>query len=228
MKIQNVNVTAQIVAYIRERIETGEWAVGRKIPSETQLVDGLGVSRASVRSAIQYFIGLGVLQSYQGKGTFLVDNRVDSDPDASGKITAEDCRDIYKVLEFRRMLEPAVCRIAVQRSGPDVYEALELCLEAMRHCHLSNNSAQFVQADLQFHETICHASENPLAIKSLCRVFQETLRNHEQMNALFGDESGIRCHTAILEAFRAGDAEGASERMAEHLDEALARVRDML
>ena len=227
MQIQNPGVTSQIVDYIRLQIESGAWSVGERIPSEPQLVKELGVSRASVRSALQYFIGLGVLRSHQGKGTFLVDDALDDDA-AQGKITAEDCRDICKVLEFRQMLEPNVCRMAVQRAGRDVIEALEICLDSMRQSHDTGNSPAFVQADLQFHETICHASENPLAIKSLCRVFQENLRNHEQMNELFGDDSGIRYHTAILNAFRAGDADGAAKLMSEHLLEALDRLRNMM
>ncbi len=61
MKIRSESVTAQVVSYLRERITSGDWAVGEPIPSETRLVSELGVSRASVRSAIQYFIALGAL-----------------------------------------------------------------------------------------------------------------------------------------------------------------------
>lgn len=226
--IQNASVTRQIVDYIKEKIASGEWVVGEKLPSESELVRELGASRASVRSALQYYIGLGVIRTHQGKGTYLVSDETALIDDPSSVITAEDCRDICKVLEFRQMLEPDVCRLAVRRAGSDVIDALAICLESMRHSHDAQRAQQFVQADMQFHETICHASENPLAIKSLCRVFLENQRNHEQMNELFGYESGMRYHTAILEAFRLGDADGASRLMSEHLQEALDRLQNMM
>lgn len=46
---------------------TGKWNIGEKIPSENQMVMELGVSRSSIRSALQYLIGIGVLKSYREK-----------------------------------------------------------------------------------------------------------------------------------------------------------------
>ena len=53
-QIRRVNVTNQVVEYLKENIESGNWSVGEKIPSEHQMTELLGVSRSSVRTAIQY------------------------------------------------------------------------------------------------------------------------------------------------------------------------------
>ena len=42
MRIRNVSVTSQVVDYLKENIESGDWAVGEKIPSENQMVEELG------------------------------------------------------------------------------------------------------------------------------------------------------------------------------------------
>ena len=55
------SVTGKIAHYIRKNIRNGNWTVGEKIPSENQLCEELGVSRVSVRSALQQFIALGIL-----------------------------------------------------------------------------------------------------------------------------------------------------------------------
>ena len=78
MKIKTVNITDQVVEYLKENIESGKWNIGEKIPSENQMVMELGVSRSSIRSALQYLIGIGVLKSYQGKGTFLINTQVEN------------------------------------------------------------------------------------------------------------------------------------------------------
>lgn len=115
MRIRTVNITDQVIGYLKENIESGEWKVGEKIPSENQMVSELGVSRSSIRTGLQYLIGIGVLKSYQGKGTFLINDQVENWDEAEYKITSEDCMDIYKVLEFRKILEPGACMLAVKR-----------------------------------------------------------------------------------------------------------------
>ena len=38
MKIKTVNITDQVVEYLKENIESGKWNIGEKIPSENQMV----------------------------------------------------------------------------------------------------------------------------------------------------------------------------------------------
>ncbi len=223
MQIKTVSVTSQVVDYLKENIESGQWTVGEKIPSENEMVAELGVSRSSIRTALQYLIGLGVLKSYQGKGTFLINSQVDSWDATESKITSEDCKDICKVLEFRKLLEPGACVMAMENCTPETIASLEAYLEQMEI--FKDDRAKFVRADIKFHEVISRTSGNPLLEKSLHKVFTEQRKNHEQMNELFGFESGIHYHTAILEAFRKGDAEEARRMMEEHLEVAIGRLK---
>lgn len=219
MKIRTVNVTDQIVEYLKANIESGAWKVGEKIPSENQMVSELGVSRSSIRTALQHLMGIGVLKSYQGKGTFLINDQVENWDEAEYKITSEDCMDIYKVLEFRKLLEPGACVLAMEHCDEKIIVCLETYLEQMNQHQ--GDRAKFVRADLKFHEVISRASGNPLLEKSLHKVFLESRKNHEQMNELFGYESGLRYHTKLLEAFRDRDAKRAYEIMEQHLGESM-------
>ena len=76
MQIIKVNITQQVIEYLKENIENGTWSVGEKIPSENNITEILGVSRSSIRVAIQQFIALDVLQSVHGKGTFVRTNKI--------------------------------------------------------------------------------------------------------------------------------------------------------
>lgn len=222
MVIKNERVIFQILDYAKERIHTGEWSAGQKIPSENQLAAELGVSRASVRSAYQYLTGLGVLVSRQGSGTFLVDCQVDKWDLSQSRITSADCRDIRQVLEFRRILEPEAARMAAERQVPGLVEELERWLGHMERWQ--GVSPRFVRADMGFHEAIACAAGNPLLEKSLRKVFFETRDNHEQLNVLVGDEIGIRCHAAILDAIRRGDGREAFRQMRQHMTATIRQV----
>lgn len=220
--ISHTSVTEQLVQYFKDNINSGNWKVGEKIPSEHQLTETLGVSRASVRTAIQHFVGIGVLESKHGKGTYLLDDRVDESTGSEMKITSEDCRDIQKVLEFRRIVESEACYLASQKKTSELIEELQNCLEEMKK--MKGRREEFVTADIRFHETICRATQNPILEKSMLKVFEETRKRHHQMNEIFGYEDGIYYHTQILEAIRCGEAEHARKMMFDHLQHAINKL----
>ncbi len=218
------SITEQVVQYFKENINAGNWIVGGKIPSENRLTETLGVSRSSVRTAIQYLIALGVLESRHGKGTYLLEDHVDEHTGSQTKITAQDCQDMEKVLEFRRIVESEACYLAAERSTPELVEELQKDLDEMYGN--KGNPQAFVSADIQFHAAICRASQNPLLEKSMLKVFEENRRNHDQMNMVFGYEDGIYYHNLILKAIREKNGEKAREIMFEHLQNGINRLAD--
>lgn len=222
MIITHTDVTGQIVQYFKDNITSGAWNVGEKIPSENQLTKTLGVSRASVRTAIQQLVGIGVLESVHGKGTYLVDDQVDDVAASDSKITAEDCKDMEKVLEFRRIVESEGCYMATTNATPELLDNLQKYLDLM----IQNKSEKekFVMDDIQFHKEICKASGNPLLEKSMNKVFEENRKNHRQMHDVFGYKDGIYYHTLILNAMQKGDAKRAREYMYEHLQNGIKRL----
>lgn len=61
----------QLLEILRAPIKRGEWKVGSQIPTEEQLCARYGVSKTTVRSAIEELVALGYLSKLAGKGTFV-------------------------------------------------------------------------------------------------------------------------------------------------------------
>jgi len=61
--------------YILDRIDSGEWRPGERVPSESQLVSILGVSRMTVNRGLRELATEGRLKRVQGVGTFVADYR---------------------------------------------------------------------------------------------------------------------------------------------------------
>ncbi len=61
----------QLKEIIRRRIEDGEFMPGERIPTEYELCDMFGVSRAPVRQALSELVNEGLLNRQQGSGTFV-------------------------------------------------------------------------------------------------------------------------------------------------------------
>src|SRR4029078_13356125 len=60
---------AQVMRAIQERIESGEYAPGDMLPSETQLVRELGVGRTTVVRALQTLAMQGWIEREHGRGS---------------------------------------------------------------------------------------------------------------------------------------------------------------
>lgn len=74
----------QLREVIRGKIESGEYPPGTCIPSEHTLAQTYGIHRLSVRSAISALIYEGLLKSVQGKGVFVLAEKVERDLDTLG------------------------------------------------------------------------------------------------------------------------------------------------
>jgi len=65
-------IYVQLVTLFRRRIDSGEWAVGRQVPTLEKLAAELGVARATIRHAIGYLESEGLIGRYRGRGTFVL------------------------------------------------------------------------------------------------------------------------------------------------------------
>ncbi|MFT7053361.1 MAG: GntR family mannosyl-D-glycerate transport/metabolism transcriptional repressor [Psychromonas sp.] len=69
----------QIADTIREKIRNGEFKVGEALPTEAQLRNDFSVSRVTIRQALKLLIANGELESVQGSGTYVKENKVNYD-----------------------------------------------------------------------------------------------------------------------------------------------------
>jgi len=65
----------QIKETIASHVASGRWAPGRKLPSENELVETLGVSRMTINRALTELAREGMLVRVHGVGTFVAERR---------------------------------------------------------------------------------------------------------------------------------------------------------
>jgi DNA-binding GntR family transcriptional regulator len=66
----------QVAQHLEQMIESGELPMGTRLENETDLADQLGLSRTTMRRAIEYLVGRGWLVRKRGIGTQVVDTKV--------------------------------------------------------------------------------------------------------------------------------------------------------
>ncbi len=92
--VSSVPLYQQVAQYLRQRLADGTYPPASALPSEMELVSLLGVSRPTVRRALELLIQENVIQRVPGRGTFAVE--------APGKLTLKKTGNIgLIVLEMR-------------------------------------------------------------------------------------------------------------------------------
>lgn len=110
-----VPIYYQLQEWLGERIGDGELCPGSQLPSEREFADHLGISRMTVRQAIDRLVRQGRLERRRGQGTFVTPPKVTGDltrlRSASSELQAHGRRSTVVVLDVM----PATPRGAVRR-----------------------------------------------------------------------------------------------------------------
>ncbi|HMO59565.1 MAG TPA: GntR family transcriptional regulator [Roseiflexaceae bacterium] len=88
---------AQLEHALREQLQQGQWKAGDLFPSERELMQRAGVSRATVRQALSALMHAGLLQRIHGRGTFVAAPRIEQPLHAAYSF-AEQIRQLGKSL----------------------------------------------------------------------------------------------------------------------------------
>ncbi|GIM45123.1 putative HTH-type transcriptional regulator YdfD [Collibacillus ludicampi] len=73
-KSSPIPLYVQIKKYIKNKIETGEWPVGSKIPTQRTLAKVWKVNRSTIVTAMEELIAEGLLEGKSGSGTRIINN----------------------------------------------------------------------------------------------------------------------------------------------------------
>ena len=63
---------SKILDYLQKKIESGEYAVGDRLPTERELADQFGVSRITTKKALELLTLRGYISRKPGRGTFVI------------------------------------------------------------------------------------------------------------------------------------------------------------
>lgn len=122
MKFQPIKpkkVSTQIADQIRASILSGDFSPGDKLPPERELAESFGVSRPSVREALNALASAGLVRSNQGGGTTVLSLvETDSGNPLSGLIRMQQDRAL-DVIEVRKCMESWTAFYAAQRALPE-------------------------------------------------------------------------------------------------------------
>lgn len=221
-------VSDQVADRLLARIASGEWAPGQRLPGERQLAEDMGVSRVSVRAALQALKTQGFVDAVQGGGTRVVSNTQCMEP-ALAQLLRVNQENLADLAEIRAILEVwAVRRASESASAENIAELAEIMEATEADINRGKHKAE---NDIRFHLAIAKATGSAIYmhVMGLFRgILHEMLDYHryEMFSTTDDDLTILAHHRAIFEGIRGRDPHGAERAMQTHLGWVVARYRD--
>ncbi len=209
----------QVKKLLRQAILEGRLEPGDKLPTEDQLTERFGVSKTVVREALGHLVAEGLIEKRRGAtgGSFVAQGD-------SNKIleVVEDCYRlgglrVEEVIEFRRIMEPAVLELACLRRTEEDLAAM--------HQNLKETASALAQGrpdrdkQLEFHRLIadsCHNRFVSVIMNATTKISREftVLLPFSVEDVLFDYE----CNQRSLECLTNRRQDEARKVMGEHFE----------
>lgn len=214
--VRSAQTTEQVVARVYELIKIDSLKPGDRLPPERELAKQLGISRPALRAGLSSLISMGVLQSRQGSGTYIVDGppALDSEP---LRLLAELHGFSYEhMFETRSVLEVGAAGLAAERATG---EQLATMAEEITEMFAALKDPQlFLVHDVAFHRAVAAASGNP-TLATLVEMVSAILyaRRRDTIERAHDFNEALELHRRIYRAIRSHKPDDAREAMRDHI-----------
>lgn len=217
--------------HIADRLVTaialGEFVPGQRLPSERDLSSTLGVSRTTVREAVQRLAALGYVEVRRGRsgGAYVKRSWGPHAQEMVGRTLLPGWERFERLFDFRQLVEPLIARTAAERRSSEDVERIDAALEAY---FAAPDREASRAADQALHEAVAGATQNPYLanLSSLIR---------SEISLGFGAEpysaeiraKAVKGHTRLARAIAAGDPAAAARVAGTHFRLTESVVREL-
>ena len=204
MPLRRENTLSQLVLEkIQASIRDGEFVPGEMLPSEKEMSDMYGVGKSSVREAVKMLQVLGVVESSQGRGTYL---KKTLGPQILKPVLFDmmlQHSSAEEVYEFRLMFDVAYLKLAVTKITDEEKELARVKLQKYKELSESHDPDADM-ADQEFHKVLLNSTKNNFIIK-MGTLIMELCRNYIRKSNAIVDDTVMENHAKILNMLCTGD-----------------------
>lgn len=218
--IKPKKVSSQIAEQVRSSILTGAFSPGEKLPPERELAEIFGVSRPSVRDALNILAAAGLVESHQGGGTIVKSLVEISTGSPLSELIKYERERALDVIEVRKCMEASTAYYAAERSLPEDLRKLEKIVAEMEE-NLETEKPS-LELDAHFHIAVAQATHNVVWLHLMQSIFDAMKQFQMSVwKAVYLTVDDHRTlyhqHRSVLEAIRDRQPERARDEMMVHL-----------
>jgi DNA-binding FadR family transcriptional regulator len=168
----------EVSAQIKESILGGEYPAGQALPTEPELSEQFGVSRAVIRDAVRMLSAQGLIDVQHGRGMFVTASLIDWFAESLYTTLRREGANVWDVEQFEEIFYPRICTLAAEHiteeQGAELREAAEEYIHLLEEINrlyadrkeIPSEGAELEErlwsADRRFYDLIFSASGNKL------------------------------------------------------------------
>jgi len=206
----------QVADQLRQMIDSGEYAVGARLPAERELAEQFGLSRPTVREALIALEVEGRIRIRVGSGIYV--RAVAENTPAPTQTTKDEGP--FELLRAREFIEGAIAAEAALLAGPEDIKKLDDVLGRMKSS--DHPSEATIGLDREFHTSVAGILGNAVLVRFIGEMFDLRLNPYfQRLSSYFENrqswQAAIEEHVAVRDAIAEGDPARAKTAMQEHL-----------
>ncbi len=144
--------SARIDTHIREKIRSGAWKPGHKLPTDRDLSGEFGIARNTVRRTLERLEREHLIVRQVGRGSFVAGSD-DAEPIDRRQVDASPA----DVMELRLLVEPQMADLIVLRATAGDIEALDQCIHKSE---MARSHDEYEKWDEALHRTLARCTKN--------------------------------------------------------------------
>lgn len=204
---------------LREQILEGQLGVGVSLPSERELAQQSGLSRATVREALLILEveGLVVTRTGRNGGAEVMRPKTETVQRSIHTFIRGQGVRLESVLQAREAIEPQSARLAAVHHTTQDWSSLLDCHHRIQAC--IGDIPAFLQANLDWHVSLVRASHNELLIAFTQAISQAVYEATDLrgFNSPEVRQAVVQAHQRVMDAIEQRDADAAWRRMGRHV-----------
>ncbi len=212
---ENEKVYYKVIEHITNLAATGETSFGSKIPSERELMATLGFSRNSIREALRTMENMGIIESRQGQGNFLVNHMGESLSSVFSMLLSMEQTNYIEISQLRRFIEIGAYLLAVKNVQDRDLDTLSEILDEMER----GKGEEKEKLDKKFHDQIITMSNNHLLEilnEALSGIFEIFISEMSKYVTDDDKEQLVYLHRNVYDNLKKKDVAEGIERIREH------------
>jgi GntR family transcriptional repressor for pyruvate dehydrogenase complex len=217
--IKTSKISDEVYKQIVSLISIGQLQPGDKIPSEREMASELGISRQSIREALNRAEVMGLIEVRQGEGSFILSSVREPLKPPLTVIIEKEAEKIFEFLEVRKLVEGWCAEKAAQEATAEDLDNMRDILDEMKE--IPSKDKRWEELDVDLHFAIAKATHNVIAIHLMEALkinfgtffkFRSSIASSEKMDVLWLH------HNEIYQAIRRKDPSLAKKKIIDHLD----------
>lgn len=205
---------------IKASISKGHFHIAERLPSERDLAESFGTSRAVVREALRSLETAGLLTIKTGVqgGAFVTKVKKEPLLDSIGNMILTKQVSHKEIAQARLFIEPSLAAEAAKKVTAAHLEKLKDSIRALNEGFQSNDAYVEHNPEPNLHKTIAEITGNRMLIILMEVLMEINMKRLSHIKLDQRTQNQIATdHKRIIEAIKKNDPEKASEYMKEHI-----------